>query len=759
MEEINAWGAYESGTTQNARSLGNTVRRRRGNSVGVAPVDQPQGQQPQKSSHAVFFGTDDIISTLKTNAAAQAAEEAEGTTKKEEPQRSEEWSKLSDLAHEIFQVYFSSDNDSKTDADLAKLKQVKKGIHTKINGTMPYLTGYLKKMPLPGVILETLLFTEASFRGIAQVYFQNNPLSGLLILAGMFVQSTRVAVHGIVAIVAGNLAGVLMGFDKSFLSCGLFGYNSFLVGLALATFYSPEKHEGYYWPVLIGTVIFAYFSSVLFVMLGKILSPYKTPPFTLPFNIATIFFLLAMGGMHNVDMAPVRQPQLPSYDVEPVSALTAKAFFAGSIRGVGQVFLANDLVASLLVLAGIMVCSRISAIAALIGSAVGAGVAALVGCSRDAIENGMYGFNSSLTLTAMLMFYVPSIGSLTIGIIASMITVFIQLALAIALEPCGLPYMTLPFCIAALAYIVIQGTTSNVISVPLSSMTTPEDHLKRVMRLSNGFDLLYGAIQSSSYKGGRKKLAPRSFVSTKMMTSLNEYDDAVHGDTKKEGFFSLLCQCFKKDTHEGKDMNMRSSFRMSFAMRNPNYGDEEKNAYAKLFRAIDTENEYEISKEKFKEFLRSVGLSDETGLDFACEAFQLLDLDKSGDIDEDEFIAFCQISKHMPEIQRMIVKFFDFADINGDGSIEISELDCARSYLGLPPLSDADHDSLLALCNEDDELEFAFIVNFVTIFKLKTMIKEYQAKREKGFSPDESVRSSLSAGGKDRRSLMMMGKP
>lgn len=61
-------------------------------------------------------------------------------------------------------------------------------------------------------------------------------------------------------------------------------------------------------------------------------------------------------------------------------------------------FLANDLVASLLVLAGIMVCSRISAIAALIGSAVGAGVAALVGCSRDAIENGMYGFNSSLTL-------------------------------------------------------------------------------------------------------------------------------------------------------------------------------------------------------------------------------------------------------------------------------------------------------------------------------------------------------------------------
>ena len=41
---------------------------------------------------------------------------------------------------------------------------------------------------------------------------------------------------------------------------GLFGYNSFLVGLAIATFYSPEVHSGYYWPVMIGVIVFAYFS-------------------------------------------------------------------------------------------------------------------------------------------------------------------------------------------------------------------------------------------------------------------------------------------------------------------------------------------------------------------------------------------------------------------------------------------------------------------------------------------------------------------
>lgn len=245
-----------------------------------------------------------------------------------------------------------------------------------------------------------------------QVYFQNNPLSGLLILTGMFIQSSRIAVQGLIAISAGNLTAVLMGFDHGLLSCGLFGYNSFLVGLALSTFYGPDT---YYWAVVVGSIIMALFSSVLFVMLGKILAPYKTPPFTLPFNIATISFLLAMGNMNNVDMMPVRTPELPSYEVQELSGITARMFFAGAIRGVGQVFLANNIVAGCLVLAGILVCSRISAVAAFLGSVIGTGTAVLMGSPSSAIENGMYGFNSSLTLTAMLMFYAPSLGSTIIG--------------------------------------------------------------------------------------------------------------------------------------------------------------------------------------------------------------------------------------------------------------------------------------------------------------------------------------------------------
>lgn len=40
--------------------------------------------------------------------------------------------------------------------------------------------------------------------------------------------------------------------------------------------------------------------------------------------------------------------------------------------------------------------------------------------------------------------------------------------------------------------------------------------------------------------------------------------------------------------------------------------------------------------------------------------------------DLDEFIAFAKISRHMPEIRRLVVKFFDFVDVNQDRAVEIA---------------------------------------------------------------------------------------
>ena len=317
----------------------------------------------------------------------------------------------------------------------------------------------------------------------------------------------------------------------------------------------------------------------------------QTPPFSLPYNISTLVFFLVM--------QEITETEVDEAPLVSATPLTAKAFFVGSIRGVGQVFLANNLISCVLIIVSIMLCSRISAFAAFVGSLVGAAAAALVGRDAVSIEDGLYGFNSSLIATAMVMFYVPSLGSVSFGIVASVMSVFIQLALEKILRVHGLPFMSLPFDLAALAFIVIQGTTLNVISVPLSTMTTPEDHLERVHRLSSGFDLLFWAIKSAAYKddlGKRWLRRTAGYKNSKGASIIKGVLEEVHGDGEEEkddfwkSFKKLLCICWKRDhTTPTREYGKKNDDALSLS-------GEKKTSYMRMFTYIDVNNAHSVSK-------------------------------------------------------------------------------------------------------------------------------------------------------------------
>jgi hypothetical protein len=223
--------AYETAAAQNARSLGRPMLTQRRGQRKTTTADRDhlsrsmpsaEGVRPietlNKSSHAVFFGTDDIATLEKVGGKAVTADEPDDIVIEDNVEQTKEWMDICALARDVFGVYFSID-ETFSEIERSKEQREKRFIY-KINGTMPWLSDFLKSLRLPGAMTSILLFAEASLRGIAQVFFQNNPLSGLFILVAMFIQSTRVAVHGVIAVIVGNLAGILMGFDRSFVSCG-----------------------------------------------------------------------------------------------------------------------------------------------------------------------------------------------------------------------------------------------------------------------------------------------------------------------------------------------------------------------------------------------------------------------------------------------------------------------------------------------------------------------------------------------------------
>jgi len=614
--------------------------------------------------------------------------------------------KMQETIREIFNVYFEGDYTSWQNS-IEQNTFV--AFWLSIRGTMPWLQPWIEECT-PRFLGTILLFSEICLRGIGQVFFQNNPISGLLILIGLFIQSTRVALHGVLAVIAGNLLAILLRFDTGLIRSGLFGYNSVLVGLALATFDSSEEHSGWYAPIPVSSIIFGSFSSILFVFMGKILVQYQSPPLTLPFNVATLIFLAGSAHMLRVQTGPVVMPSFPDYSSSNVDmSITAKQFFSGTIRGIGQVYLANKISSGLLIWAGIAVCSRISALAAFFGSALGVLVALATGSEPSAIEQGMFGFNPSLTVTAMFMFYVPTLGAVIFALMAGVMTVAGQQALASIMSPYGLPFMTLPVCAICLPFIIVQGTTPIVFPVPLSSMTVPEDHLERFHCLKDGFIFLLEAIDSSKKSSNvtdtrtnLKKLTKKSSKFTdELSQSLQSTEMNKNEDSKKGGF--KLCG-------KSEDKNERVN-----------------EAASQIFVAIEDDSDSHMKLRSLIACLRLSGLDDKEGLHFVGLVFGLLDLDMSGALDFKEFAAFCAVSIALQDIHHRIARFADFVDDNDNSFVDLDEIDLALEYLGEDHLSPSDREALASLMggNEVEEFSVLELTNLITVDRITSLVKDY----------------------------------
>ena len=498
---------------------------------------------------------------------------------------------------------------------------------------------------------------------------------------GLFIQSARTATFGLVGLLTGNAVALGLRFNRSLISSGLFGYNSILCGLAVGTF----KNSGYDISILIATIVISVLSVVVFVAQAKILAPYKSPPLTLPFNVATLMFLVAISAMNNVPMSSVGEPTLPAFNQKSSQDLISPSeFFAGVLRGIGQVFLANNAISSACILAGIAFCSRYLALAAFIGSLLGTGFSVLTGADNAMIEQGLYGYNSSLTFAAMTIFFVPSAGSFVMGSLAVVFTVLAQYASAVLFMPYGLPVATVPFCVITLMMILIQGTTDIIISVPLSSITIPEDHLRRLNILKEGFQYLLCAMKGQMTTRGKP---------SRLLQKISAEFTKVHNSDNIDD----ILDCYE-------------------------FG----NIGLGIFQRIDVDRSGSVSKEEFVNHLQLIGFgfNDSSGLEFAGKVFSLLDFDDNDTLEEKDFIAFVMLTANLPAMLGTIVGFFDFVDVHGCRHFDFDELNAALGYLAQPALSDEECRILSRVSGGGgDSFNVTDIVNFVAISALKDTVK------------------------------------
>jgi urea transporter len=350
-----------------------------------------------------------------------------------------------------------------------------------VNGTMPAFSEQVDDNP-------PLAFIDSCLRGVGQVCFMNNPVTGLGILVAMFIAEPWLGVCGALGVAVSTLAAILIGMDRGAIRAGLFGFNGILVGAGFSLFLQPD------WDlmVLVWIVLGAGFSTILHAALAAVfVGVFKVPPFTLAFNFMTLIFLIGALNFANGRAGGLIAPadaQVTAGSVSNTLRSAAEASAANNIegvanaimRGISQLFFANSVVAGIVIIAAIAVCSRIAAIFALVGSTTGMLTGLAVGANGVAIYNGLWGFNSfDAALAVGGVFFVLTWRSAILAVACAVFAAMLFGAIASLFVPWGLPALTLPFCFATLAFVLLKGSSTALEAVELEDITTPEEHLER----------------------------------------------------------------------------------------------------------------------------------------------------------------------------------------------------------------------------------------------------------------------------------------
>ena len=300
-----------------------------------------------------------------------------------------------------------------------------------------------------------LRFVDINLRGVGQVMFQDNPLSGLLFLAAiawgsLAAGAVEVLAGCVLALVTATLTAQWLRADAQSLRAGLYGYNAALVGLALPTFLMPS-------PLLWGYVVLGAAVSVV-CMLGtvNVTRAWSVSALTFPFVLVTWLLLLATYGFSGLDgHALPFANRIEPIDPDVANLLDPAAFAAGVLKSVSQVFLKGDGVSALLFLAGLAAGSWAAAAFGLGGALLAVVTAHLLGAESELISAGLMGFSPVLTAIALgAVFHAPSPRVVAYAVLGTVFTVIVQGALNVLLTPFGIPTLTAPFVLATWLFLL-----------------------------------------------------------------------------------------------------------------------------------------------------------------------------------------------------------------------------------------------------------------------------------------------------------------
>ena len=401
-------------------------------------------------------------------------------------------------------------------------------------GTLQGLNHTVEKWPL-------LDFINASLRGAGQIAFANNPVSGLLILLAVGLQSPWVALSLVVGVVTATWAACGLNLDRPSTCNGIYGFNGALVGLALGTFGTWGNGSGnglWLGAIALGAAL----TTILMQKLGLWMAvQWKLPAMGIPFHIVTYLFLVIALYIPQPFFQLGSPPPFPN----PAEALDAVRLLSALLTGLGQIFFSGGFLSAVLIVLALALCSPMGALVGVLGCGIGVLTGLMLGTDLNLLYAGLWGYNSALTAIAIGgIFYAPNLRSVAIAIVAALVTALAGWLLGLGLAPLGLPILAVPFHIGTYAcFLGLRRSLSSLVPVAPYAIASPEEHRWRYLTAKQVISAFRQQLRDAM--GGQQHRVLFDQATPAMKGDLRYIFDAIDRDRSGKLSLAELSQHFQ----------------------------------------------------------------------------------------------------------------------------------------------------------------------------------------------------------------------
>jgi len=304
-----------------------------------------------------------------------------------------------------------------------------------------------------------LLYYRSTFNSYSAVYFSDNKLFALLLIAVTFI-NPMAGLSGLIAVTVANLLAWLMGYNEFTISRGYYGFNSLLVGLGLGVTYAP----GLPFFILLGFA--AMLTLFITVAMEGIIGKYALPYLSIPFLFAIWLIFIATGHYKSLIVS-----QSGIYVLNEIYSVGGAEFvkqyhhltnpdipvsLAIYFKSLGAIFFQYSIIGGVLIALGLLIYSRISFTLSLIGFFTAYYFYQFIGGNINELSYNYIGFNFILTAIALGGFFiVPSRSSYFWVIILTPLIAIVTSASTVVFWTFQLSIYSLPFNMIVLLFLYV----------------------------------------------------------------------------------------------------------------------------------------------------------------------------------------------------------------------------------------------------------------------------------------------------------------